>query len=149
MTLSRRNIIRTLAIAGAAAVLPLRLLAAQWNKAAFDAKAVADAMKYIGATDVKESDRIQLKTPEIAENGAIVPIEITSQIAGTQTIYILAEKNPQPLAASFDFSDGTEPFLSTRIKMGESSKVRIVVKADGKFYTIARDVKVTIGGCGG
>lgn len=149
MILLRRNFIRALAIAGAAALLPIRLLAAERNKAAFEAKAVADGMKYIGAADVKESDQIQLMAPEIAENGAIVPIEIKSRIPGTQTIYIFAEKNPQPLAASFDFSEGTEPFLSTRIKMGESSKVRIVVKAEGKFYTTARDVKVTIGGCGG
>ncbi len=149
MTLLRRNFMHVLAVAAAAIVVPIRLLAAQWNQAAFGATALADALKYIGATGIEESDRIVLKTPEIAENGAIVPIEITSEIGGTQTIYIFAEKNPEPLVASFDFSNGVVPFLSTRIKMGESSKVRIVVKAEGKFFTTAREVKVTIGGCGG
>jgi sulfur-oxidizing protein SoxY len=128
---------------------PVQLLAAQWNKAAFDAKAVADALKNIGATTVTESDQIQLKAPEIAENGAIVPVEITSRIPGTQTIYIIADKNPQPLVAIFDIASDMEPFISTRIKMGESSRVRVLVKAGGKFYVITQEVKVTIGGCGG
>ena len=128
---------------------PVQLLAAEWNKAAFDAKVLADALKRIGATSVAESDQIQLKAPEIAENGAIVPVEITSLIPGTQTIYIVADKNPQPLVAIFDVASPMEPFISTRIKMGESSKVRALVKADGKFYVTTQEVKVTIGGCGG
>jgi sulfur-oxidizing protein SoxY len=96
-----------------------------------------------------ESSQIQLKAPEIAENGAIVPVEITSMIAGTQTIYIFAEKNPQPLVAIFDIDSSLEPFISTRIKMGESSRIRVMVKAAGKFYVTTQEVKVTIGGCGG
>jgi sulfur-oxidizing protein SoxY len=128
---------------------PVILLAAEWNKAAFDAKVLADAMKSLGATAATETDQIQLKAPEIAENGAIVPVEITSKIAGTQTIYIIADKNPQPLVAIFDIEPGLEPFISTRIKMGESSKVRILVKAAGRFYVATQEVKVTIGGCGG
>lgn len=128
---------------------PVQLLAAEWNKAAFDAKVLADALKSIGATSVADSDQIQLKAPEIAENGAIVPVEITSRIPGTQTIYIVADKNPQPLVAIFDVASPMEPFISTRIKMGESSKVRALVKADGKFYVTTQEVKVTIGGCGG
>src|SRR5882724_4631078 len=97
---------------------PLHLLAAEWNKPAFDAKALADALKYIGATSAAESDQIQLKAPEIAENGAIVPVEITSRIPATQTIYIIADKNPQPLVAIFEITAGVDPFISTRIKMG-------------------------------
>ena len=128
---------------------PVRLLAAEWNKAAFDAKVLVDALKSIGAASVADSDQIQLKAPEIAENGAIVPVEITSRIPGTQTIYIIADKNPQPLVAIFDITSGMEPFISTRIKMGESSKVRVLVKAGGKFYVTTQEVKVTIGGCGG
>jgi len=128
---------------------PVQLLAAQWNEAAFGAKAVADALNNIGATSIADSDQIQLKAPEIAENGAIVPVEITSRIPGTQTIYIIADKNPQPLVAIFDIASNTEPFISTRIKMGESSKVRVLVKAGGKFYVTTQEVKVTIGGCGG
>lgn len=153
---SRRKFVRTLALGSAYVATfaagwlrPVQLLAAEWNKAAFDAKALADALKSIGATSVADSDQIQLKAPEIAENGAIVPVEITSRIPGTQTIYIIADKNPQPLVAIFDIASGMEPFISTRIKMGESSKVRVLVKAGGKFYITTQEVKVTIGGCGG
>jgi len=128
---------------------PIQLLAAEWNKAAFDAKVLAEALKNVGATSATESDQILLKAPEIAENGAIVPVEITSRIPGTQSIYIIADKNPQPLVAIFDIAAGMEPFISTRIKMGESSKVRVIVKAAGKFYVATQEVKVTIGGCGG
>ena len=154
--LSRRKLLRTLLLGGAYAATfaagwlrPVHLLAAEWNKAAFDAKALADAVKSIGATAVSDSDQIQLKAPEIAENGAIVPVEITSAIPGTQTIYIIADKNPQPLVAIFDIAPGLEPFISTRIKMGESSRVRVLVKAGSKFYVATQEVKVTIGGCGG
>jgi sulfur-oxidizing protein SoxY len=153
---SRRNFLRALALGGAYTAIfaagwlrPLQLLAAEWNKAAFEAKVLADALKDIGATAAADSDQIQLKAPEIAENGAIVPVEISSRIPGTQTIYVFADKNPQPLVAIFDISPGLEPFISTRIKMGESSKVRVLVKADGKFYVATQEVKVTIGGCGG
>jgi len=148
--------LRALALGGAYAAAfvagclrPVYLLAAEWNKAAFDAKALADTMKNIGASSTTESDQIQLKAPEIAENGAIVPVEITSRIPDTQTIYIVADKNPQPLVAIFEIQPGLEPFISTRIKMGESSKVRVLVKAAGKFYVTSQEVKVTIGGCGG
>jgi sulfur-oxidizing protein SoxY len=148
--------LRTLAFGGAYVAAfaagwlrPLELLAAEWNKAAFDAKVLAEALKNIGATSATDSDQILLKAPEIAENGAIVPVEITSRIPGTQTIYVIADKNPQPLVAIFDIAPGLEPFISTRIKMGESSKVRVLVKAGGKFYVATQEVKVTIGGCGG
>ena len=154
--LPRRKFLRTLALGGTYVATfavgwlrPVRLLAAEWNKAAFDAKVLADALKSIGATAAADSDQIQLKAPEIAENGAIVPVEITSRIPGTQTIYIIADKNPQPLVAIFDITAGLEPFISTRIKMGESSKVRVLVKAGGQFYVATQEVKVTIGGCGG
>lgn len=141
-------------LGGAAAALaagflvPLRALAAEWNKAAFDARTVPDTLKALGIASAVDSDKIELKAPEIAENGAIVPVEITSSIPGTQSVYVIAEKNPQPLVAQFDLA-GIEPFISTRIKMGESARIRVVVKAGGKFYSTSREVKVTIGGCGG
>jgi sulfur-oxidizing protein SoxY len=151
--LTRRHALRAICAAGftlgATLLTPLRALAAEWNKAAFDAKALPEALKGIGASGIVESDKIELKAPEIAENGAIVPVEATSRIPGTQSIWILADRNPQPLVAQFDFGEALEPFVSTRIKMGESSKVRLIVKAAGKYYTATRDVKVTIGGCGG
>ena len=97
-----------------------------------------------------DSKEIAIRAPDIAENGAVVPIEIQSNIPGTKTISVLIEKNPFPYAASFDFSQGALPFIALRVKMGETSNVRAVVAtADGKFYSAAKEVKVTIGGCGG
>jgi len=146
---TRRSALRAVAVAMATAMLrPHQLLAAWWNKAAFDAKAVADALKGIGVTVTEDSDKIVLNPLEIAENGALVPLEIASQIPGTQAIYILVDKNPQPLTAVFEFANGAEAFVATRIKMNESSKVRILARAGGKFYATMREIKVTIGGCG-
>lgn len=144
----RRRTLRALLLLAASALAPLRVFAAAWNKAAFAAKSVNDGLKAIGAAAHTESDLVELKAPEIAENGAIVPIEVTSRVRGTQSIYLLAEKNQYPLAAGFDFLNGAEPFVSTRIKMNESARLTAVVKADGKFYSATREVKVTIGGCG-
>jgi len=145
----RRSVLRAVALAITTVMLrPLQLLAGQWNKAAFDARALADALKGIGATATEASDKIEFKAPEIAENGAIVPLEIASEIPATQAIYILVDKNPQPLTAIFEFANGAEAFVATRIKMKESSRVRILAKAGGKFYATMREVKVTIGGCG-
>jgi sulfur-oxidizing protein SoxY len=89
-----------------------------------------------------------IKAPEIAENGAQVPVEITSNLPGTRIIYIVVDKNPQPLAGTFEFMEGAEAFVSTRIKMGETSNLRVVAQSGGKFYMSVREVKVTIGGCG-
>lgn len=130
------------------ALAPINLLAAQWNAKAFDETRFADSLKSVGALDLIESGQIQLKTPEIAENGAIVPIHVISKIPNTEKVFVFAEKNPQPLVAIFTFVKNVEPFFATRIKMGESAKVHVVVRADGRHYTTSRDVKVTIGGCG-
>jgi sulfur-oxidizing protein SoxY len=106
-------------------------------------------MQDMGATGAADSKDITIKAPDIAENGAVVPVEVTSGIAGTTSIAIFAEKNATPLIADFDFANGAEGFISTRIKMGKTSLVRAVVTAGGKTYTSAKEVKVTIGGCGG
>jgi sulfur-oxidizing protein SoxY len=119
-----------------------------WNKAGFEAKAVPDALKSIGAGAATESRDITITAPDIAENGAVVPVAVTSRIAGTESISIVAEKNPFPLAATFEVANGAEPYVSTRIKMNETANVRAVVKAGGSFYTAAKEVKITIGGCG-
>jgi sulfur-oxidizing protein SoxY len=145
----RRSVLRAIGVAMATAMLrPLQLLAGGWNKGAFDAKTVTDALTGIGITATEESDKFVLNPLEIAENGAIVPLEIASQIPGTDAIYILVDKNPQPLTAVFEFANGAEAFVATRIKMAESSRIRIVARAGGKFYVTTREVKVTIGGCG-
>jgi len=129
-------------------MFPLRLIAAQWNDKAFDEVVFSDSLKSVGAVDLAESDLITLKTPEIAENGSIVPVQVSSEIRGTERIFLFAEKNPQPLVASFTFLKGVDPFFATRIKMGESASVHVVVLADGKYFIASRYVKVTIGGCG-
>lgn len=122
--------------------------AAAWNKSAFEAKAVAETLKGLGASNLINSKDITITAPDIAENGAIVPVAVTSRIPNTQSIAIIAEKNPFPLAASFDIMAGGDSYVSTRLKMGQTSDVRAVVKADGKFYTAVKEVKVTVGGCG-
>jgi sulfur-oxidizing protein SoxY len=140
--------------AGAGALAAAGLLtsapaqAATWNKQGFDAKSYGDAVKGLGAENLIESKDITITAPDIAENGAVVPVAITSKIPNTQSISIIAEKNPFPLAATFDVSSGVEPYASVRLKMGQTSNVRAIVKAGGRFYTTAKEVKVTVGGCG-
>ena len=123
---------------------------AGFSPAAFSAKTLADALTGMDATAAINSTDIIIKAPEIAENGAVVPVEITSNIANTVSISILAEKNPNPLLAHFNFTNGAVPFVATRIKMAQTAMVRaIVTTADGTNYTATKQVKVTIGGCGG
>ena len=138
-----------LAAFGAALLRPGRALAA-WNKAAFEAKTVAEGMKALGVAGAAESKDIVIRAPDIAENGAVVPIDITSNVPGTTAISVFIEKNPFPYAGTFDFSQGALPFVHLRAKIGESTPVRVVVAAaGGRFHTAAKEVKVTIGGCGG
>ena len=130
-------------------LLPLRALAATWNKAAFASKTPADALKSIGAPSPAESKDILIEAPQIAENGAVVPIEVTSNVPNTKSIAVIVDQNLFPLAAQFEFMEGALPFLRINVKMGESSWVRVVAEAGGKHYSAAREIKVTIGGCGG
>jgi len=121
-----------------------------WNKAAFDTKSLGDTMKALGGGEPAQSkDIVFFQTPDIAENGAVVPVGITSNIPKTESIAILIEKNPNMLAAVFDIPAGTDPTITTRVKMGQTSNVYALVKADGKYYVAAKEVKVTLGGCGG
>jgi sulfur-oxidizing protein SoxY len=120
-----------------------------WNKAAFDTKSVDDTVKALGGTTVTQSGDITITAPDIAENGAVVPVGVTSKIPNTQAVYILVEKNPNTLAAGFNIPAGTDPNIATRIKMGQTSNIYAVVKADNKFYAATKEVKVTLGGCGG
>lgn len=123
--------------------------AVTWNKLAFTAHNVADAMKNAGYGGAVESKDIVLKVPDIAENGASVPVEVASNIPGTTSIALFVDKNQNPLVADFELSNGAEPYLSTQIKMAQTSQVRVAVKAGGKVYAQGKEVKVTIGGCGG
>jgi sulfur-oxidizing protein SoxY len=134
-------------LAAAGFVVPAS--AADWNKAAFDGKTVADAFKALGAGAPANSGDIIMKAPDIAENGAVVPVGIESKIPGTESIALLIEKNPNPMAASFDIPAGTELSVTTRVKMAETSNIYALVKANGKYYVAKKEVKVTLGGCGG
>lgn len=120
-----------------------------WNKAAFETKSLDETVKALGGTTAAQSGDITITAPDIAENGAVVPVGVTSKIPNTQNVYILVEKNPNSLAASFGIPTGTEANVATRIKMGQTSNVHAVVKADNKFYVATKEVKVTLGGCGG
>ena len=155
MNALRRNVLKGATGAGAVAVAvaaglvtPTRVLAVS-PRSAFESKNVADAMKNMGVSNPTDSKDITIKAPDIAENGAVVPVEVTSNIAGTSGIAIIAEKNATPLVAEFDFAGGAQGYISTRIKMGSTSLVRAIVNAGGKSYTATKEVKVTIGGCGG
>ena len=135
-------------LVGAGVLKPGRALAADFNRAAFDSKNLTDALRLIGATGAEASRDILLKAPEIAENGAAVPIEVISQIPGTTRLSVLVDKNPFPLALQFNFAPGATPRFQAKLKMAESSRLRIVALAGGKHYTVFREVKVTVGGCG-
>jgi len=128
---------------------PLAALAASWNKDAFGAKNAADVLKGLGASGAAPSKDVVIEAPQIAENGAVVPIEIVSNVPGTTSIVVLIEKNPFPLAGVFEFMDGALPFVKLNVKMGETSDVRVIAEAGGRRYTATKEIKVTIGGCGG
>jgi sulfur-oxidizing protein SoxY len=155
MDILRRNVLKGAGSAGVvgvavmAGLLKPGLALANWNKAGFEAKDMAGAMGAVGGGGAAASGDIEVKAPDIAENGAVVPVEITSKIAGTSGIAIVAEKNGFPLVADFKLMNGAEGYVSTRIKMGSTSNVVAVVSAGGKTYKAQKEVKVTIGGCGG
>ncbi len=146
MNTPRRTLLAVLAFA---LLKPWAALAAAWNKDAFGAKTVADALKGLGAAQPVASKDLLIEAPEIAENGAVVPIEVTSNIPGTRSISVMIEKNPFPLAGRFEFMEGALPFVKLNVKVGESSDVRVIAEAGGRHYTATREIKVTIGGCGG
>jgi sulfur-oxidizing protein SoxY len=148
--LGRAGAAGALAVAAAAGMLrPEDLFAAGWNKDAFGSKTLADALKNLGAAGAADSKDILIEAPQIAENGAVVPVEITSNLPNTKSLLVLVEKNPFPLVAKFDFLEGAVPFVKVNVKMGESSNVRVLAEAGGRYYAALKEVKVTIGGCGG
>jgi sulfur-oxidizing protein SoxY len=149
---NRRETLRqSLAVAGllgATGLFPQYALA--FNKTAFDAKSIADAVKAYGASAPVESKDVTLTAPEIAENGAVVPLAAASTLPNVKSILLLVEKNPSALSAKFDVSDAVEPNFATRVKMGQTSDVyAVAITADGKAHYAKKEVKVTLGGCGG
>jgi len=156
MNVMRRSVLKSMGAGSALAAMlvtglmrPIQAFAAEWSKAAFEAKSVADGMKSIGAGGAAESKDIVLNAPSIAENGAVVPISVVSNIPNTTHISIFVDKNPFPLTASFEFANGALPDVAVRLKFSDTSAVRAVVMAGGKAYTTSKEVKVTAGGCGG
>lgn len=138
-----------LALFGGLSLLRSTEALAEWNKAAFSSKAMDEALTSLGVTTAESNAAIQLTVPEIAENGSVVPVTVSSSLPNVEQISILVDKNPSVLAASFTFPQGTEALVTTRVKMGQTANVVAIVKADGKFYRTSKEVKVTAGGCGG
>lgn len=155
MSMNRRNFLKggsgatVMALAASAGLLRTHPAMAAWNEAAFKTKSLNDTVKALGGQTAAESKDIVITSPDIAENGAVVPISVTSKLGNTESIAILIEKNPNSLAASFNIPSGTEPFVSTRVKMGQTSNVHALVKAGGQYYYVTKEIKVTLGGCGG
>ena len=156
MNLLRRKFLKTATYVSATAtaigsgvLLPQRVLGA-YNAAAFEARDVSGALTAsLGSDQHTASDAIKLKAPDIAENGAVVPVTVSSSLSNVEAISIIAAANPGPLTSSYQLSSVSEAFVSTRIKMIKTSDIIAVIKADGKLYSATKEVKVTIGGCGG
>jgi sulfur-oxidizing protein SoxY len=152
MSIPRRTFLKGVLVTSSAMAIGTSLLPpavmADWPEKAFLADTVEDALKSL-FLDVETSDKITINAPAIAENGAVVPVEVTADLPKVESITVIAEENPKPLIAKFNFAENAESWIKTRIKMAETSNVIVVVKADGKLYTARRLIKVTIGGCGG
>jgi sulfur-oxidizing protein SoxY len=150
MDVGKRLLLKGGVALAALAALPRTLLAAMWPEEAFAATEADAAMSTLfGTNQATASDQITLKVPEIAENGAVVPVTISTTLTDVESISIVVKNNPRPLVASFEIPAGTLPNVSSRIKMGETSDVTAVVKTAEGLYSTSRQVKVTIGGCGG
>ena len=134
---------------GAGLIHPTEVFAANWNGQVFDAKSLDEALKALGGDKFTTSVQVTINAPDIAENGAVVPVAVSSSAANTEKIAILVEKNPTPMSAVFTIPPGTESSISTRVKMTGTSNVHALVKADGKWLLATKEIKVTLGGCGG
>ena len=150
MHIGRRMFLRASLALTAVAALPQILFAAVWPQKAFNETTSSDAIsELLGPGNPIRSDDISLKAPEIAENGAVVPVKIKTTLKNVQSISIIVEKNPRPLATTVEILPGTLPEFSNRIKMRETSNVMVVVKTDNGLFSTSKEIKVTIGGCGG
>lgn len=137
-------------MAVSAGLLSPQTVLAAWPKKAFNSKQVNDAIQQLlGDTSMSNSNAIKITAPPIAENGAEVGIAVQSSLPKVDSINILVEKNGQPLAANFTMAANTNAFVRTRVKIGKTSNVLAVVRSNGKLFSAKREVKVTIGGCGG
>jgi len=154
--MKRRNFIKSALVASATGaaitsgvVSPRLAFAESPNTDVAKSKSLEEALKLMGASDAAESDMIKLKTPEIAENGGLVPVTVTSNIEGTSEIVILVPNNPLPYAAKYSMAEGVQPAVKSRLKMAKTSDVVAIVKAGDKYHMAKANIKVTKGGCGG
>lgn len=148
---TRRATLRLLALLGIAGMSGKARAddAPGWPADAFHQKTQDDALKVLYGKTFEMSDKVTLDTPEIAENGAVVPVSVSSSLPGVTAISILVPENPYTLAASYKFAEGTAASIGCRLKMARTSNVIAVVEAGGKLYAATKQVKVTLGGCGG
>jgi sulfur-oxidizing protein SoxY len=146
--MKRRNFIKNIGAGALILLTPFSSMAA-WIEEAFATNDMKKAMNLVSINNPEESDLITFKTPEIAENGAIVPISVSTTLPNVNSISIFVEKNPTPLTSQFEITEDMKPSVSVRIRMGETSPVIAVVTSNGKAYKKTNQVKVTIGGCGG
>lgn len=129
---------------------PGRVIAAEWQKNSFSARTINDALKAYGSAGASESSDIMIAAPEIAENGAKVEIEVISRIPNTRSIAIFADKNPTPLCAEIEFGANAQAYARIQLKLGESTRLRAIAKTqDSKSHVAFKEIKVTLGGCGG
>jgi sulfur-oxidizing protein SoxY len=152
MTLRREMLSTSAKVAGllaATGLLPT-LAQAAWNQAGFEAKTIGDVAKAFGGSAPVESKDVSVSGPDIAENGAVVPVGCATTLAGAKRLFILVEKNPNALAAVFDVNDAIDASFNTRVKMGQSSNVyAVALMGDGRVLYAGKEIKVTLGGCGG
>jgi sulfur-oxidizing protein SoxY len=131
---------------------PVPALAAandKWPEDAFKQKGTADAIKALYGKTAEVSDKVKLDAPEIAENGAVVPVSVTTTLTDVTSISFLVADNPSALAASYNIPPGTMPSVANRLKMAKTSNVIVIVESGGKLFSATKEVKVTVGGCGG
>ena len=150
MKITRRVVLKSSLLLLALTSVPRLLMAAAWPQKTFSSSVASEALKALLGTDATTpSDEIDLKIPEIAENGAVVPVSIKTSLENVESISIVVKNNPRPMAATFEIPPGTFPKIATRLKMGETSDVMAVIKTSNGIYSTSKEVKVTIGGCGG
>ena len=153
--MNRRNFIKnSMLFAGSLVAIPSLIVSgkayAAWPEKSFDIKDLTESVSSVyGHSNLEESSKVKLKAPEIAENGAIVPINVSTTLDNVESIMIFVENNPQPLSSGYKLTSLSEPSIGTRLKMGKTSNVMAAVKSGDKVYTSTQEVKVTIGGCGG
>src|ERR1700677_1057677 len=146
---TRRTTLWILGVLGLGVAGTARAAAPGWPEDAFRQKTEAEGLRVLYGKQVEVSGKVTLEAPEIAENGAVVPISVSTALAGVTTISILVPENAYTLAASYKFAEGTMPSIGCRLKMAKTSNVVAIVESEGKLYAASKEVKVTLGGCGG